>query len=205
MRGRGKARSRPAKSRRSGASKIRKSPATPSYARELTEAREQLNATSEILQVISRSPGDLQPVFETIGERAEKLCGAEISVIAITDGDQIRLASINGMSPEGVEAVRRVFPMRRSEETITARAVRTSKICHVPDVLSDPLYQNKQVARASGYRGCLAVPMVHDKRVVGSIFVARRKPGPFSESQIELLQTFADQAMIAIENVRLFN
>jgi GAF domain-containing protein len=205
MRGRGKARSRPAKSRRSGASKIRKSPATPSYARELTEAREQLNATSEILQVISRSPGDLQPVFETIGERAEKLCGAEISVIAITDGDQIRLASINGMSPEGVEAVRRVFPMRRSEETITARAVRTSKICHVPDVLSDPLYQNKQVARASGYRGCLAVPMVHDKRVVGSIFVARRKPGPFSESQIELLQTFADQAMIAIENVRLFH
>jgi GAF domain-containing protein len=205
MRGRGKAGSRPAKSRRVRASKIRKRPATSSRARALSEAREQLNATSEILKVISRSAGDLQPVFETIGERAEKLCGAEISVIAITDGDQIRLASINGMSPEGVEAVRRAFPMKRSEETITARAVRTSKICHVPDVLSDPLYPNKQVARASGYRGCLAVPMVREQRVIGSIFVARRKPGPFTEAQVQLLRTFADQAVIAIENVRLFH
>ena len=206
MRGRGgKAGGWPAKSRRSRASKIRKSQAAPSHARELIEAREQLNATSEILKVISRSPGDLQPVFQTIGVRAEKLCGAEVSVIAVTDGDQIRLASINGMSPEGVEAVRRAFPMKRSEETITARTIRTSKVCHVPDVLSDPLYQNKQVARTSGYRGCLAVPMVHDQRVIGSIFVARRNPGPFTETQIQLLKTFADQAVIAIENVRLFD
>jgi len=206
MRGRGgKAGGWPAKSRRSRASKIRKSQAAPSHARELIEAREQLNATSEILKVISRSPGDLQPVFQTIGVRAEKLCGAEVSVIAVTDGDQIRLASINGMSREGVEAVRRAFPMKRSEETITARTIRTSKVCHVPDVLSDPLYQNKQVARTSGYRGCLAVPMVHDQRVIGSIFVARRNPGPFTETQIQLLKTFADQAVIAIENVRLFD
>src|SRR5262245_24560446 len=171
----------------------------------LSESLSQQTATSEVLEVISTSPNDLQPVFKTIGERAEKLCGAEISVIAITDGDQIRLASINGMSSEGVEAVRRVFPMKRSEETITARAVRTSSVCHVPDVLSDPLYPNKQVARASGYRGCLAVPMVRDQRVIGSIFVARRKPGPFTEAQIQLLKTFADQAVIAVENVRLFN
>jgi GAF domain-containing protein len=205
MRGRGKAGGRAAKSRRARAPKIRNSSATQSYVRELSEAREQLNATSEILQVISRSPGDLQPVFQTIGEHAEKLCGAEISVIAITDGDQISLASINGMSPEGVEAVRRAFPMKRSEETITARTIRTAKVCHVPDVLSDPLYPNKQVARTSGYRGCLAVPMIRDKRVIGSIFVARRKPGPFTEAQIQLLTTFADQAMIAIENVRLFH
>src|SRR5262245_4394968 len=205
MRGRGKAGGRAAKSRRSRAPKIRKRPATSSLARALSEAREQLNATSEILKVISRSAGDLQPVFQTIGERAEKLCGAEISVIAITDGDQIRLASINGMSPEGVEAVRRAFPMKRGEETITARAIRTAAVCHVPDVLGDPLYPNKQVARTSGYRGCLAVPMVRDQRVIGSIFVARRKPGPFTEAQIQLLKTFADQAVIAIENVRLFN
>jgi GAF domain-containing protein len=171
----------------------------------LSESLNQQTATSEVLKVISTSPNDLQPVFQTIGEHAEKLCGAEISVIAITDGDQIRLASINGMSPEGVEAVRRAFPMKRSEETITARAIRTAAVCHVHDVLSDPLYPNKQVARASGYRGCLAVPMIREQRVVGSIFVARRKPGPFTEAQIQLLKTFADQAVIAIENVRLFN
>ncbi|HTL64190.1 MAG TPA: GAF domain-containing protein [Pseudolabrys sp.] len=172
---------------------------------DLSEALEQQTATSEVLKAIARSPGDLQPVFQTIGIRAEKLCGAEISVIAITEDDQIRLASINGMSPDGVEAVRRAFPMKRSEETVTARTIRTSTVCHVPDVLTDPLYQNKQVARASGYRGCLAVPMVRDERVIGSIFVARRRPGPFTEAQIELLRTFADQAVIAIENVRLFN
>ena len=205
MRGRGaKAGGRPAKGRRARASKNRKSLAAPSHARELGEAREQLSATSEILQVISRSPGDLRPVFQTIGLRAEKLCGAEVSVIALTEGDQIRLASINGMSSEGVEAVRRVFPMERSEETITARAIRTSSVCHVPDVLNDPLYQNKQVARASGYRGCLAVPMLRDQRVIGSIFVARRNPGSFTEAQVQLLRTFADQAVIAIENARLF-
>jgi two-component system NtrC family sensor kinase len=216
MRGRGKAGSRPAKGRRSRVPAKRKTLAAPSKLselqaridlsrRELDEAREQQIATSEVLRVISRSPDDLQPVFQTIGIQAEKLCGAEVSVIAITDGDEIRLASINGMSVEGVEAVRRAFPMKRSEETITARAIRTSMICHVPDVLSDPLYQNKQVARASGYRGCLAVPMVRDRWVIGSIFVARRKPGSFTEAQIELLRAFADQAVIAIENVRLFN
>ena len=171
----------------------------------LSESLSQQTATSEVLKVISTSPNDLQPVFKIIGERAEKLCGAEISVIAIIEGDQIRLASINGMSSEGVEAVKRVFPMKRSEETITARAVRTSSVCHVPDVLSDPLYPNKQVARASGYRGCLAVPMVRNQQVIGSIFVARRKPGPFTEAKIQLLKTFADQAVIAVENVRLFN
>ena len=216
MKERGKARGRPAKSRRSRTPIRRKTPATSSQisdlqaridscVRELNEAREQQTATSEVLKVISRSPNDLQPVFQTIGVRAEKLCGAEVSVIAITDSDQIRLVSIHGMSPEGVEAVRRAFPMNRNEETMTARAIRTSMICHVPDVLSDPLYQNKQVARTSGYRGCLAVPMVRDQRVIGSIFVARRKPGPFTDTQIQLLRTFADQAVIAIENVRLFN
>jgi GAF domain-containing protein len=216
MKGRGKARGRPAKSRRSRMPTRRKAPAPSSRisdlqaridscVRELNESREQQSATSEVLKAISRSPDDLQPVFQTIGVRAEKLCGAEISVLAVTDGDQIRLASIHGMSPEGVEVVRRAFPMKRSEETVTARAIRTSMICHVPDVLNDPLYQNKQVARTSGYRGCLAVPMARDQRVIGSIFVARRKPGAFTETQIQLLKTFADQAVIAIENVRLFN
>ena len=104
-----------------------------------------------------------------------------------------------------MEAARRVFPMRRTDETVTARAIRTRDVCHTADVLGDPEYQQKDTARVSGYRGCLGVPMVRDEQVVGAIFVARRQPGLFSDTQVQLLKTFADQAVIAIENVRLFN
>jgi len=95
--------------------------------------------------------------------------------------------------------------MQLNGETITARAIRSSTVCHVADVLGDPLYQNKDAARASGFRGCLAVPMVRDEQVIGAIFVARREVGLFADVQVALLRTFADQAVIAIENVRLFN
>jgi two-component system, NtrC family, sensor kinase len=173
--------------------------------RDLTETLEQQTATSEVLRVISSSLNDLNPVFETIGQRAEKLCDAEISVISMVDGDLIRLVSIDGIAEEGVEIVRRVYPMRRDDETVTARAIRSATICHVPDVLNDALYQSKDAARASGYRGCLAVPMIRDGQVVGAIFVARRQAGLFADAQVQLLKTFADQAVIAIENVRLFN
>ena len=171
---------------------------------ELSESLEQQTATSDVLRVISSSPTDIQPVFETIGERAEKLCNAEISAVCIVDGELIRVASIHGMTEAGVEAARRAYPMRRTDETVTARAIRTRDVCHVADVLSDPQYQLKDTARVSGFRGCLGVPMVRDEQVVGMIFVARRQPGLFSDTQVQLLKTFADQAVIAIENVRLF-
>ena len=173
--------------------------------RELTESLERQTATSDVLRVISSSPTDIQPVLETIGERAEKLCDAEASLVSIVDGELIRLASIHGITEAGVEAVRGLFPMRRTDETITARAIRTRSVCHVADVLSDPQYQAKDAARVTGFRSNLAVPMVRDEQVVGAIFVARRKPGLFSDTQVQLLKTFADQAVIAIENVRLFN
>ena len=172
--------------------------------RELSESLEQQTATSDVLRVISSSPTDIQPVLETIGERAEKLCNAEISAVSIVDGELIRLASIHGMTEAGVEAARRAYPMRRTDETVTARAIRTRDVCHVADVLSDPQYQAKDTARVAGFRGCLGVPMVRDEQVVGMIFVARRQPGLFSDTQVQLLKTFADQAVIAIENVRLF-
>jgi GAF domain-containing protein len=172
---------------------------------DLTESLEQQTATSEVLRVISSSAADIQPVFEIIGERAEKLCDAEISVVSMVDGEVIRLASIHGVTKEGIEAVRSVFPMHLDDETITARAIRTRSVCHVPDVLGDPEYQNKETARASGYRGCLGVPMVRDGLVVGAIFVARRRPGLFATTQVQLLKTFADQAVVAIENARMFN
>ena len=143
-------------------------------------------------------------MLETICERAEKLCNAEISLVSIVDGEFIRLASAHGMSEAGVDAVRRAYPMRRSDETVTARAIRTCSVCHVADVLTDSSYQLKDNARVSGARGCLGVPMIRDEQVVGAIFVARRQPGLFSDSQVQLLKTFADQAVIAIENVRLF-
>jgi two-component system NtrC family sensor kinase len=172
---------------------------------ELRESLQQQTATSDVLKVISSSLNDLKPVFDTIGQRAEKLCDAEIGVISVVDGDEIRLVSIDGVSEAGVEAVRKLFPMRRDAETVTARTFRSGAICHIPDVLEDPFYEAKATARGSGYRGCLGVPMIRDGHVIGVIFVAREYPGPFAESQIQLLKTFADQAVVAIENVRLFN
>ena len=172
--------------------------------RELSKSLEQQTATSDVLRVISSSPTDIQPVLETIGERAEKLCDAEISGVSIVDGELIRLASIHGVSEAGVEAARRAYPKRRTDETVMARAIRTRSVCHVADVLSDPQYHLKDTARVIGLRGCLGVPMVRDEQVIGAIFVARRQPGLFSDTQVQLLKTFADQAVIAIENVRLF-
>jgi two-component system, NtrC family, sensor kinase len=172
---------------------------------ELRESLQQQTATSDVMKVISGSLNDLKPVFETIGQRAEKLCDAEISVISMVDGDQIRLVSINGVTEEGVEAVRRLYPLRRDAETVTARTIRSAAICHVQDVLADTSYQGKDAARVSGFRGSLGVPMIRDGQVIGAIFVARRQPGLFGDSQVQLLRTFADQAVVAIENVRLFN
>jgi GAF domain-containing protein len=172
---------------------------------ELRESLQQQTATSQVLSVISASPSNIQPVLEIIGERAEKLCDAEISLVSIVDGDLIRLASIHGMAEAGIDAIRRAFPMRLTDETVTARAIRTRSVCHVADVLNDPQYQKKDIARQTGQRSGLGVPMVRDEQVVGAIFVARRQPGLFSDAQVQLLKTFADQAVIAIENVRLFN
>ena len=172
---------------------------------ELRESLQQQTATSDVLKVISSSLNDLKPVFDTIGQRAEKLCDAEISVISMVDDERIHLVSIHGITEEGIEAVRRVYPMQRNGETLTARAIRSASVCHVSDVLSDPLYPSKDAARASGFRGCLAVPMVREGQVIGAIFVARKQAGLFTDAQVQLLKTFADQAVIAIENVRLFN
>jgi len=172
---------------------------------DLTESLERQTATSEVLSVISSSPADIQPVLDIICERAEKLCDAETSTVCIVEGELIRGASIHGETEVGVEATRGLFPMRLTDETIAARAIRTRSVCHVADVLSDPQYQQKNAARLRGIRGALGVPMVRGDQVVGAIFVARRQPGLFSDTQVQLLKTFADQAVIAIENVRLFN
>ncbi|MBS1162876.1 MAG: hypothetical protein H6R03_772, partial [Burkholderiaceae bacterium] len=172
---------------------------------ETKEALEQQTATAEVLQVISESPTDVQPVFEAIAERARALCNAVVSGVTRFDGEWVHLAAYRGVSPEAREAMRSVFPVRADGRTITARAIRDRAPVQITDVLAEPDYAAKEAARLAGYRSNLAVPLVRDDQVVGSIAVCRAEPGPFPDKQVRLLQTFADQAVIAIENVRLFN
>ena len=172
--------------------------------RDLTEALEQQTATSEILQVISSSHADLQPVFDIIAESAAKLCGAEVGVVTRLAGEWVELKAVYGSSPEGANALRRVFPMRPTGAAAAVRAIRDAAIAHIPDVLDDEEYGIHDAAIAAGFRAALAVPLLRDGRAIGSLGIGRSKAGEFSEQQIKLLSTFADQALIAIENVRLF-
>src|SRR3954453_17034235 len=171
---------------------------------DLTESLQQQTATADVLSVISRSPSDVAPVFDVIGERAEKLCSAEISVVSVLDGDRIRVASIRGISRDNVELLRAHFPMPLDRNTVTARTIKSGAVVHIGHVLADTTYDNKVLAEQTGYRSCLGVPMHHEGQIVGAIFVARTEPGLFSDNQIRLLEIFADQAVIAIQNVRMF-
>jgi len=170
---------------------------------QVTEALEQQTATSEILRVISSSPTDAQPVFDAIARNAMRLCDAAYSVIGRFDGQLLHLAAHAHVRKEGVEAVERRFPLRPTRAITSTRAILDRTVVHVPDVLKDPEY-DRSVALAIQNRTTLAVPMLHDGEPIGSISVGRLEPRPFSGKQIELLRTFADQAVIAIENVRLF-
>jgi two-component system, NtrC family, sensor kinase len=172
---------------------------------DLTEALAQQTATSEILRAISQSQTDAQPVFEIIGERAGRLCEAEVSVVSIFDGELLQLAASHGVAEAGVQLVRGAFPIRPDAETVTSRAFRARAVVHVPDVLAEHDFETTPSHRASGFRSCLGVPMMREGKVIGVIFLARTKAEPYAESQIELVRTFADQAVIAVENARLFS
>ena len=170
---------------------------------DLTEALDQQTATSEILRVISSSPTEVQAVFDAIARNAVRLCDASYSVIGRFDGQLLHLAALEHVRAEGVQAVRQLFPMRPSRETTTGRAILDRAVVHVPDVLEDPDYA-RPVALAIQNRSTLAVPMLRDGQPIGTISIGRLEPRPFTEQQIAQLKPYADQAVIAIENARLF-
>jgi GAF domain-containing protein len=172
---------------------------------ELTESLDQQMATAEILRVISSSPTDVQPVFHAIVSSGKRLCHAEQCSLASFDGETLTLLATDATSPDAQEAMNRAFPYRADRTGIAGRTVLDRRVHHIPDVMEDREYAFKHTATAAGYRAMLAIPTFREAEVIGVLIAMRTAPGPFSESQIALLTTFADQAVIAIENTRLFN
>ena len=174
--------------------------------RDLTEALEQQTATAEILRVISQSPTDVQPVFEAIAAKALDLCRAWSSTVFRFDGELVHLAATHSLTPltASVESLRQSFPMPPSRGTVVGRAVLSRATVYIPDIREDPEYGLQAAAQAGGYLSVLAVPMLRQGQPIGAVGVAGAEAGAFSPKQIELLQIFANQAVIAIENVRLF-
>jgi PAS domain S-box-containing protein len=171
----------------------------------LREALKQQTATTEVLEVINSSPGDLAPVFEAIASSAARLCNALNSSVYRYDGKLIHFLAESRFSSEAIETTQRLFPAPPSRDNATARAVANCAVVHIPDVLEDPDYRSRAWAEAIGLRSVVSVPMLRDGRPIGVITVNRAEAAPFPQSQVALLKTFADQAVIAIENTRLIS
>jgi signal transduction histidine kinase len=175
--------------------------------RDLTNALDQQTATSEILRVISQSPTDVKPVFETIVRNAVRLCDGLSSVAFRYDGRELSILAHHDFSPRAVELIARSYPRAPNSESMSGRAILRREVIHVSDVTApgpDSGSRSRQLGLDVGYRAILAVPMLRHGEPVGVINVIRREARPFSDRQIALMKTFADQAVIAIENVRLF-
>ena len=171
--------------------------------RELSESLEQQTATSEILRVISNSVTDVQPVFAAIAASATRLCDAVNSLVIRFDGRLMHLMAHHNVNPERLEALERLFPFPPTRGSVGGRSILSRVAVQVADITNDHEYV-LPTATTVGYRTALAVPMLHDDVPIGTIVVARDRVAPFSEKHIALLQTFADQAVIAIKNARLF-
>ncbi len=171
--------------------------------RDLTEALEQQTATSEILRVISSSPTDLQPVFQSILANAARLCEAHNATAFTFDGEAFHFAAAYNLSPE-LQAYAEHTTLRPGRESSVRRVGLERRPVHIPDILADPEFDTSEAYRREGMRSVLAVPLLKEDTLVGAIAIHRREVRPFTEKQIQLVMTFANQAVIAIENVRLF-
>ena len=172
---------------------------------QVTEALEQQTATGEILRVISSSPTDVQPVFQTIAESAVRLSGALFGSVYRFDGELVHLVAHHNYPSAALEFSQRTFPMAPSRQVFTGRAILDRAVVHVPDVSQDQeLTLVRDLAAVVGFRSVLSVPLLREGSPIGAITVWSSAVGPFSDTHVALLQTFADQAVIAVENVRLF-
>ncbi|HET6462840.1 MAG TPA: GAF domain-containing protein, partial [Candidatus Krumholzibacteria bacterium] len=172
--------------------------------RELQESLEYQTATSDVLNVISRSPTDVQPVFDVIAKSAARLCSAMNCFVYRFDGELIHFAAAANLPPEGKRAILAGYPLPPSRASAVTRAILNGTVEEIADIEADPHYELKASAKSWGYRSIVAVPMLKDGGPIGAIAVSRAPVGLFARSQIDLLKTFADQAVIAIENARLF-
>jgi signal transduction histidine kinase len=177
--------------------------------RELSEALDQQTATAEILAVISSSPNDIQPVFDAIVRSAARLCQAAFGGMVRVDGEMVAIGAGHNLTGEQNALMARTFPLRLDQAGAIGEAIRERRVVHVHDftTVHDPSETGYVFAAAQplfGYRTILVVPMLREGAAIGALVVWRREVAPFSDTQIAVLQTFADQAVIAIENVRLF-
>jgi GAF domain-containing protein len=171
---------------------------------DLSESLQQQTAVGDVLKTISRSTFDLQPVLDTLVNTAALLCDAEMAFIMRREGDEYRAGAAVGFGPEYVEFLR-THPLSVNRGSITGRAVLERRTVQILDVATDPEYTLRESTSLAGQHTALCVPLLRENEPIGTIVLARRRIEPFTQKQIDLVTTFADQAVIAIENVRLFD